>query len=87
MVYYSKRMSLAEQDYDVGNKELLAIVATLEKWYIYVEGVVNTTIYTNYKNLLLFTTIKELNRRQVRWLKLLKYYKFTIKQVVGKDNK
>ena len=44
------------------NKELLAIVTVFEKWYIYVEGAVETIIYIGYKNLLLFTITKELNK-------------------------
>ena len=35
-------------------------------------------IYTNYKNLLYFTIIKVLNKKQIRWLKELSLYNFTI---------
>jgi hypothetical protein len=44
------------------------------------------TVFTNYKNLLTFTTTKELNRRQVRWAELLGQYKFKICYTPGKDN-
>ena len=44
------------------------------------------TIYTDYKNLVYFTTIKVLNRRQVRWLEMLGEYKFRILYTPGKDN-
>ena len=37
-------------------------MAALKEWHIYVEGVVKTTVYMDHKNLLLFITIKELNK-------------------------
>ena len=61
-----RKLSLVEQNYDIYNKELLAIVAALETWRVYAEGLPDITIFTDYKNLLHFTIIKQLNRRQVR---------------------
>ena len=66
VVYILRKLSLAEQNYDIYNKELLAIVAALETWRVYAEGSPDLTIFTDYKNLLHFTIIKQLNRRQVR---------------------
>ena len=62
VAYYLKKMLLVEQNYNITNKKLLAIIAALEDWYIYIKRTIKTTIYINYKNLLLFTTIKELNK-------------------------
>ena len=86
VAYYSRSLSPAEQNYDIHDKELLAIVAALEHWRVYAEGSVELTILTDHKNLLYFTTTKMLNRRQVRWSELLGQYKFTIKYTPGKDN-
>ena len=66
MAYYFKKLFSAEQNYNIGDKKLLIIMVTLEEWYIYIKRVINTTIYINYKNLLSFTIIKELNRQQIR---------------------
>ena len=66
MAYILRKLSLVEQNYDIYNKELLAIVAALETWRVYAEGLPDLTIFTNYKNLLHFIIIKQLNRRQVR---------------------
>ena len=66
VAYILRKLSPAEQNYDIYNKELLAIVAALETWRVYAEGLPDITIFTNYKNLLHFTIIKQLNRRQVR---------------------
>ena len=71
VVYILRKLSPAERNYDIHNKELLAIVAALETWRVYTEGSPGLTIYTDHKNLLHFITTKQLNRRQVRWSELL----------------
>jgi len=86
IAYYSKKMTLAEQNYDIYNKELLAIVAALKHWRVYAEGAPALTIFTDYKNLLHFTTTKVLRRRQVRWSEELGQYKFEIRYTPGRDN-
>ena len=63
MAYYSRKILLIKQNYNIIDKELLTIVAIFEEWYVYIKGVVETTVYINHKNLLLFTIIKEFNRR------------------------
>ncbi len=86
ITYYSRKMSAAEQNYNIYDKELLAVVYTLQNWRVYAESYSELTIFTDYKNLLNFTTTKELNRRQVRWSELLRQYKFKILYTPGKDN-
>ena len=43
-------------------------------------------VKTDYKNLIRFLTIKELNYRQVRWAEILIEYYFKIKYIKGIDN-
>ena len=71
-IYFSRKLSLIEQNYDIHNKKLLIIITALKHWKVYVENVLSLDIYTNHKNLLQFIIIKKLNRRQVRWVKELK---------------
>lgn len=66
IAYYSRKMTPAEQNYDIGDKKLLAIIASLDEWHYYIEGATEVTVYTDHQNLLTFTTTKKLNRRQVR---------------------
>ena len=86
VTYFSRKLSLVEQNYDIHDKELLAIIIFLETWRIYVEEASRLTIYTNHKNLLQFITTKQLNQRQVRWSKLLEQYKFKIQYTSKKEN-
>ena len=62
VAYYSRKMTQAEQNYDIHNKELLAVVNTLEHWRVYAESSSELTILTDHKNLTIFTTTKKLNR-------------------------
>ena len=86
IVYFLRKITPLELNYDIYDKELLAIVATLKHWRIYAESIPNLTIYSDYKNLTTFTTTKQLNRRQVRWSEELGQYKFKVIFTPGKEN-
>jgi transposase InsO family protein len=86
IAYHSRKFSSAEENYDVHDKELLAIVVALEHWRIYAESCSDLVIFSDHKNLVNFTTTKTLNRRQVRWSELLGQHKFKIVYTPGKDN-
>jgi hypothetical protein len=79
VAFYSRKMSPAEGNYDIHDKELLAIVAAFQEWRVYLEGAkYSVKVLTDYKNLIYFTTTKKLNRRQVRWAELIASYNFQI---------
>ena len=64
---YSRAMTPAEQNYDIHDKELLAIVTALKKWRVELEGAkYQVVILTDHHNLTYFTTTKELMRCQAR---------------------
>ena len=63
VAFLSEKMSPAECNYGIGDKELLAILACLEKWHMYLHGV-PFLIYTDHHNLQNFVTKALLNRRQ-----------------------
>jgi RNase H-like domain found in reverse transcriptase len=52
-------MSPAELNYEIHDKELLAIVEAFREWRVYLEGAAHRIqVYTDHKNLLYFTTTK-----------------------------
>jgi len=54
---------------------------------VFLQGIIETFIVKiDYKNLIEFLTIKELNWQQVRWAKILAEYYFKIKYIKGIDN-
>ena len=79
VAYFSKKMSPAECNYEIYDKELLAIVESFVIWRPELAGVEQSTkVYSDHKNLETFMTLKQLNRRQVRWAEMLAEYNFRI---------
>jgi len=79
-------MSDAECNYDIHDKELLAIVQAFHEWKRYTRG--NTKpirVLTDHKNLVTFMTTKELKERQARWMQELSQYNFKIEYRPGKE--
>jgi hypothetical protein len=84
---YARTMTPAEQNYDIHDKELLAIVMALKKWRVELQGARHqVTILSDHHNLQYFTTTKELTRRQARWSETLSAYDFKIKHCKGTEN-
>ena len=61
-----KRFTPVEFNYDIHNKELFTIVTVFQTWKVYIEGSTEITIFTDYKNLIIFCITKELNRKQIK---------------------
>lgn len=79
VAFMSKKMLPAECNYDIYDKELLAIVNAFENWATELGSVeASTLVLSDHKNLEYFTTTKKLNRRQARWNELLAGYDFKI---------
>ena len=63
--FFSRRLNPAEWNYDVGNRELLAVKLALEEWRHWLEGAEHPFIvWTDHKNLAYIQTAKRLNSRQ-----------------------
>lgn len=87
IAYYSRKLSPAEQNYPISDKEMLAIVASVMEWRKYLEGSHSPfLILTDHKNLEYFMTMKSLNRRQARWAEMLSGFTYKIKYSPGKKN-
>ena len=81
VAYMSKKMSPAECNYEIYDKELLAIVRAFEEWRPECAGTPVDSpikILTDHKNLEYFMTSKQLNRRQARWAEFLAEFNFKI---------
>jgi len=87
VAFISEKMTPAECNYGIGDKELLAIINTLEKWHIYLHQLPRPfTILTDHHNLQTFTTKALLSRQQARWAQEIAQYDFKILFRPGKDN-
>jgi hypothetical protein len=77
VAYLSKAMLPAERNYDIYNKELLAIVHAFEAWRHYLKGSTHAIeVFSNHSNLTYFTTAQCLTRRQARWSIFLTRFNF-----------
>ncbi|EKV17987.1 Retrotransposon polyprotein, putative [Penicillium digitatum PHI26] len=87
VAFWSRKIIPAELNYDVHDKELLAIVSAFQVWREYLEGAKHTvTVKSDHKNLTFFTTTKVLTRRQARWAETLAQYDFRIEHCKGTEN-
>ena len=86
MAYRSKTMQDAECNYDIHDKELLAIIQAFTEWKRYIRGSPKPVrVLTDHKNLVNFMKTKELSERQARWKILLSQYNFRIEYRPGKE--
>jgi hypothetical protein len=87
VVFFSKKHSPAECNYDIYDKELMAIIKALEEWRPECEGAEHTLqLITEHKNLEYFMSKKHLNRRQARWAQFLSRFDYEIVYRPGKSN-
>jgi transposase InsO family protein len=87
VAYFSKTMAPAECNYEIHDKEMLAVVRSLDQWRPELQGThKRIQIYTDHKALEYFMTTKQLTGRQARWAEALAGYHFTIMYRAGKQN-
>lgn len=85
IAFYSRTLHVAELNYDIHNKELLAIFDSFKVWRHYLEGSSTPIqVITDHKNLEYFTTTKVLTRRQVWWSEYLSSFNLVICYHPGK---
>jgi hypothetical protein len=85
IAFHSKSMNDAERNYQIYDKELLAIIQALQTWRHYLEGAEHQiTILTDHKNLEYFESSRTLTRRQARWSIFLARFDFQIQHRPGR---
>ena len=87
VAFLSRRFTPAEKNYDVGNRELLAVHAALSEWRHWLDGAQNpVVIWTDHKNLTYIRDAKRLGPRQVRWALFFCRFDFTLTYRPGSKN-
>ncbi|QRW24093.1 Retrotransposable element Tf2 protein [Rhizoctonia solani] len=88
VAYLSKSLSPAEKNYNIFDKELLAVIRAFKEWCHLLEGSeLPVQVLTDHKNLEYFSTSQSLNKRQIRWANFLVDYNFQIIYRPGAQNK
>ena len=77
--FFSRKLTPAELNYQIYDKEFLAIREGLETWrYLLLDTATPVNIQCDHKNLSYFMTSQRLNRRQARYLDFLADYNIQI---------
>uniref|UniRef100_A0A8C1UQM8 Gypsy retrotransposon integrase-like protein 1 n=1 Tax=Cyprinus carpio TaxID=7962 RepID=A0A8C1UQM8_CYPCA len=85
--YFSHRLSPTERNYDIGNRELLAVRLALGEWRHWLEGSAEPfLVWTDHRNLEYIQTAKRLNSRQARWALFFGRFNFTLSYRPGSKN-
>ncbi len=88
VVFLSKSLTVTEQNYEIYDKELLAIMLALDEWRHYLMGVAQDfEIWTDHQNLQYFQKPQKLNCHQARWVTELAEYHFSLHHKPGASNK
>ena len=84
VAFLYKSLNETERNYEIHDKEMLAIIKGLEAWRHLLEGVqFKFEIWMDHKNLEYFMKVQKLNRRQARWALYLSRFDFILKYVPG----
>ncbi|KAI7806903.1 Pol polyprotein [Triplophysa rosa] len=85
--FFSHRLSPAERNYDIGNRELLAVRFALGEWRHWLEGATQPfLVWTDHRNLEYVRSAKRLNSRQARWALFFGRFCFTLSYRPGSKN-
>src|SRR5258708_4169865 len=84
--FMSKSFSDMEQNYQIHDKEMLAIMCALEEWRHFLEGSNQKfKIHTDHKNLSYFQEAHKLNNRQAQWSLYLSRFNFVLTHKPGRQ--
>ncbi|CAJ0934401.1 unnamed protein product [Ranitomeya imitator] len=85
--FFSRKFSPAERNYDVGNRELLAMKWAFEEWRHWLEGARHrVVVLTDHKNLIYLESARRLNPRQARWSLFFSRFNFVVSYLPGSKN-
>ena len=85
--FYSKKLTSPERNYDVHDKELLALICAFAQWSHYFLGSPHVIrAFTDHRNLIYFRNRQLLNGRQMRWQMFLSQFHFILLYRKGSEN-
>jgi hypothetical protein len=82
--YLSQSLNPAERNYQIFDRELLAVIRALTEWRHYLEGNPHLVIvFTDHKNLLYFHTTQKLTHHQAHWQLILSLFDIELHHIPG----
>jgi hypothetical protein len=87
IAYFSKTLNKAQQNYDMANLELLAVVMSLDNWRSFLAGSLHKIIvHSDHQNLLYWKEPHKISQRVAREVLHLSEYNIEIHHIKGKSN-
>jgi hypothetical protein len=84
VAYHSAKLTPAERNYTIHDKELLAIISCLKAWSAELRSVATPfRILTDHKNLEYFSQPRPISERQARWAETLSLFNFELRYRPG----
>ena len=84
--YYSYKLKKHQLSYSTVEKELLAIILTLQKYEVYFSTNMPLTIFTDHNPLIFLARARLSNQRILRWSLFLQNFNLTIHYIKGTEN-
>ena len=84
VAYFSKKLNLAESNYPIHDKEMLAIIRCIREWRTKLVGQ-HFEVWSDHRNLAYFQKKQHLGERQMRWAYELNDFSFDIIHKPGKE--
>ncbi|XP_047475992.1 uncharacterized protein LOC125029857 [Penaeus chinensis] len=85
VLYASKKLKGAERNYSVIEKECLAVVWAVSKFYQYLYGKA-FVIESDHQPLKYLNSANHLNGRLMRWSMYMQQFNYTVKNIAGREN-
>lgn len=87
LAFFSKTMNPAECNYEIHDKEMLAILQAFQQWRVELQSVEEPVkVYSDHQSLEVFMRSKKLTARQARWAEYLSQFNFQLEYRTGKAN-
>src|SRR5258708_33743771 len=88
LCFFLRKLTSAEINYDIHDKEMLGIVKSLKEFRPWVSGtILPVSVIMVHKNLEYFMTLQKLNRKQAQWALEIHEYNFTQSWAHGSNNR
>ena len=85
VAFFFKSLDVYERNYEIYNKELLAVIWGLEEYrYHLKEHSYKIETWLDHQNLTFFRTAQKLTRRQARWALFITHFNFVLYHKLGK---
>ena len=87
VAFQSWTMSPAQRNYQIYDKELLAVINSIDEWRPYLLGATESIeVFTDHKNLEFYRKPQDLTRRQAGWISQLQEFHLTLIHRPGRLN-